>query len=100
MSATEPARHALYAQLERMLGAEHADTLMTYLPHHRSDEAATKADIADLKAATNADIADLKTRFDRLEDIVRDQQKFYVGTIVASMVALTAVFSFVVGVVG
>jgi hypothetical protein len=94
-----------------MLGAEHADTLMTYLPHHRSDEAATKADIADLKAATkadiadlkaatNADIADLKTRFDRLEDIVRDQQKFYVGTIVASMVALTAVFSFVVGVVG
>ena len=59
---------------------------MTCLPHLGSDELATKADITRLE-----------TRFDRLEDIVRDQQKFYVATVVASMTALTAAFSFVVG---
>jgi hypothetical protein len=86
MTYREPARHALYAELQHVLGPEHADTLMTYLPPHRSDEAATKDDIARLDA-----------RFDRLEDIVRDQQKFYVGTVVGSMTALTAIFSLVVG---
>jgi hypothetical protein len=59
---------------------------MTYLPQNRSDETATKDDIARLEA-----------RFDRLENIVRDQQKFYVGTVVGSMTALTAIFSVVVG---
>jgi hypothetical protein len=86
MTSREPARHALYAELQHVLGHEHADTLMTYLPHHRSDEAATKDDITRLEAC-----------FDRLEDIVRDQQKFYVGAIVGSMTALTAIFSVVVG---
>jgi len=97
MTSREPARHALYAELQHVLGPELADTLMTYLPQHRSDEAATKDDITRLEA-----------RFDRLEDIVRDQQKFYVGTVrdqqkfyvgivVGSMTALTAIFSVVVG---
>lgn len=86
MTSREPARHALYAELQHVLGHEHADTLMTYLPQHRSDEAATKDDITRLEA-----------RFDRLEDIVRDQQKFYVGAIVGSMTALTAIFSVIVG---
>jgi hypothetical protein len=39
---------------------------------------------------TRADIKDLR-------GIVRDQQKFYVGTVVGSMTALTAIFSLVVG---
>jgi hypothetical protein len=87
---------------------------MTYLPHHRSDEAATKADIARLEAATKADTADLRSsfdrledrfdrleaRFDRLEDIVRQQQRFYVGTTLASLTALTAACSFVVAAFG
>lgn len=69
-----------------VLGPEHADTLMTHLPQHQADQVATKSDIAMLRA----DIKELK-------DIVRDQQKFYVGTVVGSMTALTAIFSLVVG---
>jgi hypothetical protein len=89
MSATEPARHALYSQLQEVLGADHADTLMTYLPHHGSDKAATKTDITRLE-----------DRFDRLEDIVREQQRFYVGTMMAGMTALTTAFSVVVLLLG
>ena len=67
----EAARHALYSELERVLGRDHAKTLMTYLPQHPADEAATKADIARLEAATKADIARLekstKTEMARLE---------------------------------
>lgn len=66
---------------------------MTYLPQHRSEEAATKGDIAELKDRFDR----LEGRFDRLEDIVRDQQKFYVATVVGSMTALTGIFSVVVG---
>jgi len=87
VTASEGARHALYSQLENVLGPEHADTLMTYLPQHRADEVATKDDIARLE-----------DRFDRLEDVVRDQQKFYVATVVGSMTALTGIFSLVVSV--
>ncbi len=47
---------------------------MTYLPQHRSEEVATKDDIARIEA-----------RFDRLEDIVREQQRFYVTTVVGSI---------------
>lgn len=86
MSAREAARHALYSELERVIGPEHADTLMTHLPLHQSDQVATKSDISDLKA----DIKELK-------DIVREQQRFYVATVVGSMTALTAIFSLVVG---
>jgi hypothetical protein len=103
MSATESARHALYSQLQEVLGDDHADTLMAYLPHHRSDEAATKADIADLRADMTRleDRFDrLEDRFDRLEDIVREQQRFYVGTMMASMTALTTAFSVVVLLLG
>lgn len=89
MAESEPARHALYSRLQTVLGDEHADTLMTYLPRERSDEVATKSDIARLE-----------DRFDRLEDIVHAQQRFYVATTVGSMTALTAIFSLVVAMVG
>ncbi len=89
MATTESAGHALYGRLEEVIGTEHADTLTTCLHHLGSDEPATKADITRLE-----------TRFDRLEDIVRDQQRFCVGMVVASMIALTAAFSVVVSVFG
>ena len=90
MSTREAARHALYSELERVIGPEHADTLMTHLPLHQSDQVATKSDISDLKAELKADLKELK-------DIVREQQRFYVATVVGSMTALTAIFSLVVG---
>lgn len=100
MAESEPARHALYSRLQTVLGDEHADTLMTYLPRYHSDEVATKADIARLEERFDGRFASLENRFDRLEDLVRDQQRFYVATTVGSMTALTAVFSLVVTMLG
>lgn len=89
MSPSESARHALYTRLEDVLGAEHADTLMTSLPRGGSGEVATKGDIAHLEG-----------RFDRLEERLERMQRFYVGTTVGSMTALTAIFSLVVSFLG
>jgi hypothetical protein len=111
MSVREPARHALYARLEDVLGPEHADTLMTHLPQHQSDQVATKSgigvlksdiamlrsDMADFKAEVRADIKEVRADIKELSGVVRDQRKFYVGTVVGSMTALTAIFSLVVG---
>lgn len=109
--ATPGARHALYSVLEEVLGHEHADTLMTYLPAHRSEEVATKgdiarleaasrADIARLEAATQADIARLEERFDRMEaqlDVIRrDFRSWQRTTLLAQagmLTAVTAVFA-------
>ncbi|MEE8374798.1 MAG: hypothetical protein V3S26_00575 [Acidimicrobiia bacterium] len=88
MASQEPARHALYAELQNVLGPKHGDTLMTYLPQHPSEEVATKDDIVRLEVG-----------FDRLENILREQQRFYVATVVGSMTALTAIFSLVVSLI-
>lgn len=118
MAESEPARDALYSRLESVLGPEHAETLMTYLPPERSDQEATRSDISRLEAATESQISRLEDhisrledrfgrfedRFDRrletLEEVVRQQQRFYVGAMVGSMTALTAIFSVVVGILG
>ncbi len=50
---------ALYARLEEVLGHEHADTLMTYLPPEPGAQVATRSDIAVLDQ-----------RFDRLEELL------------------------------
>ena len=97
VSLKEPARHALYARLEDVLGPEHADTLMTHLPQHQSDQVATKSDIAMLKSDIVDCKAEVRADIKELSGIVRDQQKFYVATVVGSMTALTAIFSLVVG---
>jgi hypothetical protein len=43
LAAGDAARHALYPQLDSVLGDEHAGTLMSYLPRDESEEVATKA---------------------------------------------------------
>ena len=50
---------ALYARLEEVLGHEHADTLMTYLPPEPGAHLATRSDVAVLER-----------RFDRLEELL------------------------------
>ena len=50
---------ALYARLEEVLGHEHADTLMTYLPPEPGAQLATRSDVAVLER-----------RFDRLEEML------------------------------
>ena len=113
MSSVEPARHALYSVLQDVLGEEHADTLMTHLPQHRSDEVVTGDDIARLE--TRFDRIDdrfdrMDDRFDRMEDridqlaievrevngVMRDQLRIYSLGTIGAMTALTAIFSLVV----
>jgi hypothetical protein len=62
MSAPDPQLRSLYARLEEVLGAEHAETLMTHLPS--GHEYVTKADLHEAIAPVRADIALLTARFD------------------------------------
>lgn len=88
-TATPGARHPLHSVLEEVLGHEHADTLMTYLPAHHSEEPATKADTARLEERFDR----VEARFDRLEDrLDRWQRTTLVGQ-AAMMTAATAVFA-------
>jgi hypothetical protein len=102
MTNAEPARHALYAELERVLGVEHADTLMTHLPQHTSDDAATKADITLLTDRFDS----MDARFDRMEDRMEDRfnrmedrmdkmQRNFLTVSFGTMTVMTAIFAFI-----
>lgn len=102
MSAPNPATRALYNRLSEVLGDEHADTLMTYLPPQPSTDLATRSDIADLRA----EIVDLgeriEHRFERLDDRIDDlhrlmwqQMRNYSVVTVSAMTALTAIFGII-----
>ncbi len=98
MSALNPQSRALYARLEEVLGDEHAETLMTYLPMEPASELATTTGIEELKI----DIAELGERFDhrferldkRIDDLhhgMWDQMRTYTVATVTALVALTAI---------
>ncbi|MEX1208919.1 MAG: hypothetical protein WEE36_10040 [Acidimicrobiia bacterium] len=61
MSAPDPQLRSLYARLEEVLGAQHADVLMAHLSP--AGDVATKSDIA----AIRSDLGTLAGRFDGLE---------------------------------
>ena len=84
MSSLEPARHALYAELEQVLGAKNAETLMTHLPQHASDSVATK----------NAN-SHLNTRFDRMEDSMATMHRNLLTVSFGTLTVMTAIFSFI-----
>jgi hypothetical protein len=125
MASNDAARHGLYARLEHVLGNDHADTLMAYLPRDRADEVASKSDIARLEERLNTRFDAIDARFDqmdarfdrmegrtearfdrmddridRMDDRMDQMQRFYVGAMVGSMTALTAIFSLVVAFLG
>lgn len=103
MTASDADRFALYSRLEEVLGVSEADYLMKHLSREPGDQVATKADIArlegdisDLEQRFDARFDRIDARFDRLEDRLDRMQRFYVGTTVWSMTALTAIFTLVV----
>jgi len=57
-------RHALYRQLETVLGPDHADTMMALLPPVGWADVATKTDLAALEGRLGARIDGLETRLD------------------------------------
>jgi len=91
MSNAEPARHALYAELERVLGVEHAETLMTHLPQHTSGDAATKADIALLDSRFDR----MEDRFDRMDDRMDKMQRNFLTVSFGTLTVMTAIFGFI-----
>jgi hypothetical protein len=104
----------LYAELEQLLGTEHADTLVTSLPMESTDQLATKTDVEGLEEKFDR----LEKKFDRLENRfgafaaeirgeVREMHRLmhiqfcnYTITMVGAMTALTAIFGVVVGILG
>jgi Mg2+ and Co2+ transporter CorA len=98
MSSVEPARHALYAELERVLGADHAETLMAHLPHSTQGDNATKSDISGLN--DRFDRMDLRfdrmdDRFDRMEDRMAGMHRNFLTVTLGTMTVMTAIFSFI-----
>ncbi len=107
MAAIEPARHALYSRLEEVLGRDHADTLMSHLPLDLNDQVATKGDLADMRRDLDERFDRMEERFDRMEerfDRMEDRmdrnQRFYVGTTLGTLTAMTAIFSIIVSILG
>jgi predicted nuclease with TOPRIM domain len=66
VSVPDPSIRALYARLEEVLGAEHADTLMTRLPPP-PDELAKQADMILRFEAVDQRFKAVDQRFDHLE---------------------------------
>lgn len=107
MAATNPETRALYTRLEEVLGDEHADTLMTYLPADPGSELATSGDIAALEASLDErfDKVDrrlerIDQRFEQLDDrlfslhgALNTQYKNFSITMVGGMTALTAIYA-------
>ena len=64
MAVTEKHRHELFNDLERVLGPQHAETLMELLPPVGWADVATKHDLEALRAATRSDIDVLRADID------------------------------------
>ncbi len=88
MSVSEPARLALYNRLGEVIGPENAETLMSSLPLQPAAQLATKDDVASLRA----EIHELRT------EVIRQYRTFLTLTL-GSLVALTGIFSIIVGLV-
>ena len=95
MTNAEPARHALYAELEQVLGVEHAETLMAHLPQHTSDSVVTKADMAGLETRFDARFDRMEDRFDRMEDRMDKMQRNFLTISFGTLTAMTAIFAFI-----
>jgi len=66
MAVDEGRRHRMYVRLEEVLGADHAHTLMEYLPPVGWADVARKSDIEVLR---QNDIASLRTEMARKSDV-------------------------------
>lgn len=98
---------SIYNRFEEILGPEDAEEFMKYLPATPADELATKSDIARIEKRFDG----LEKRFDRFEErlnglyeTIIEQQKYYsrnnLWSMTGSLVALTAIFTLIVALLG
>lgn len=107
MTTAESRRHDLYNGLVEFLGADRANTLMTYLPSGESTDLLTRADLDAVEQrlgahidGLDARIAGLDTRIDGLDtridglsnriDLVTQRLDRIVFALVAGLVAIIA----------
>lgn len=95
MSASEPARLALYNRLGEVIGPENAETLMSSLPLQPAAELATKADIARLEERIDS----LANELREVRGQIATQYRTFLTLTIGSLVALTGIFSIIVGLV-
>jgi hypothetical protein len=86
MTTAESRRHDLYNGLAELLGADQADTLMTYLPHTESEGLATKADLDALERNLSGRIDGVDKRL----DLISHRLNRIVLALVAGLVAIIA----------
>ncbi len=94
MVIDEGQRLRMVGRLQQILGAEEADTLMSYLPAGGWADVATKADLAELRtefAQFDVKLAELRTE---VHTTITSQTRTlflgFVGVIVANAAAITA----------
>ena len=95
MSVSEPARLALYNRLGEVIGPENAETLMSSLPLQPAAQLATKDDIADFRT----EMHELRTEIHELRTEVIRHYRTFLSLTLGSLVALTGIFSIIVGLV-
>ena len=104
MATPNAETRALYTRLQEVLGNEHAETLMNYLPPDPWTDLARKSDIEGLEAKLDQGFEKLEQRLevrfqtidDRLFEMqgrLNDQFKNYSFAMVAAMTALTAIYA-------
>jgi len=70
MSTAEARRHDLYNALTEFIGADRADTLMTYLPSQEGNDLATRSDLRALDERIGSVDRSLAARIDGLETLM------------------------------
>jgi hypothetical protein len=85
MAVDERARHELYQQLERVVGKEATDTLMSYLPPVGWADVVTKHDLRGEMAALRGEMAELRGEMAELRGEMRGE----IGNLRAEIHAVT-----------
>src|SRR5207249_4922387 len=93
---TDKARNHLYNTLREKLGAEDAVTMRELLPPVGWADVARRSDLEGMERRLDARMERLEDRMDRFEAVIREQTRFFVTVLVATMAAMTGIFGLIV----
>ena len=89
MAVDEGRRHRMYARLEEVLGPDHANTLMEYLPPVGWADVARRSDIEDLRREMAHEMALLEHGLEaKIESKLNSQTKTLVTLMSAQVLAV------------